>query len=233
MPEDRMHMIVAENGRYRTNEPEAVAQFVPRHELRAPGPQTSSRSGRGIGILGGSFDPPHDGHLHITKLARRHLKLKQVWWMVSPGNPLKAAPVLDFKSRLNASRRLTRNQSFIWVTDIESRLGTCYTGDTLEHLVRLNPGVPFVWIMGADNLATVHRWKDWERIFYTMPIAIFARPGSVIRASTSPAARRFARARLSARRSIALALRQPPRWTYVIGPMVAHSSSEIRARQVW
>lgn len=130
-----------------------------------------------IGLLGGSFNPAHPGHRRLSLHAIRALGLDEVWWLVSPGNPLKAqAGMAPFAARLASARRMARHAP-IRATDIEARLGTRYTADTLDRLVRRYPKHRFVWLMGADNLAQFHRWRDWRSIARQVPIAVIARPG--------------------------------------------------------
>lgn len=185
-----------------------------------------------IGLLGGSFDPPHAGHAHITRWALKSFGLDRVWWLVSPGNPLKARGPASLARRMAASRSLMRDPRVV-ITDIEARLGTRYTAATLRRMRHLYPGVRFVWLMGADNLATFHHWKDWDEIMTSIPIGVLGRPGEVVAAGVSPAARRFRFARLAARRGAALSRRAPPCWCLLTGPMVDLSSTEIRARGDW
>lgn len=139
------------------------------------------------GLLGGSFNPAHGGHRRITLFAAGALGLDETWWLVSPGNPLKAqAGMAPLKARLLSARRQARRARIV-PTAIEQHLGTRYTVDTLEKLVRRYPRRRFVWLMGSDNLAQLHRWKDWRRIARTMPIAVIARPGYDGEAMASPA----------------------------------------------
>ena len=150
------------------------------------------------GLLGGSFNPAHGGHRRITLFAIDALGLDEAWWLVSPGNPLKPkAGMAPLKARLLAARQQARRARIV-PTAIEQQLGTRYTADTLAKLVRRYPGRRFVWLMGADNLAQFHRWKDWRRIARTMPIAVIARPGYDAGAMTSPAMVWFRRYRVSA-----------------------------------
>ena len=139
------------------------------------------------GLLGGSFNPAHGGHRRITLFAAEALGLEEVWWLVSPGNPLKSQDgMAPLKARLLSARAQARRAPIV-PTAIEQQLGTRYTVDTLAKLVRRYPKRRFVWLMGADNLAELHRWKDWRRIARTMPIAVIARPGYDADAMTSPA----------------------------------------------
>lgn len=192
----------------------------------------TARPGQTIGLLGGSFDPPHAGHAHVTRWALKSLGLSRVWWLVSPGNPLKPRGPAPMERRIAASRALIRHPRVV-VTDVEARLGTRYTAATLRALRARYRGVRFVWLMGADNLAEFHRWKDWDEIMQTTPIGVLGRPGEMLAAGSSPAARRYRAARLSARRAAALPFRDPPAWCLLTGPMVRLSSTQIRARGEW
>lgn len=191
-----------------------------------------ARAGRRIGLLGGSFDPAHAGHVHITREALKRLRLDAVWWLVSPGNPLKPRPPAPLSARLAAALALMRHPR-VRVTDLEARLGTRFTAGTLAALAAAYPGVRFVWLMGADNLAGFHRWERWEQIMARVPVAVLARPGSSLKALGAPAARRFAAALLPGRAAAVLALRRPPAWAYVVLPLSAASSTALRARGVW
>jgi nicotinate-nucleotide adenylyltransferase len=199
---------------------------------RAPIRKPVATAGQRIGLLGGSFDPPHAGHVHVTLWALRALALDRVWWLVSPGNPLKRRSPADIERRVAACRRLLRHPKVV-VTDIERRLGSPYTADTLERLSRSYPGVRFIWLMGADNLSSFHRWERWERLAETYPIAVFARPGEQLRAGLSPMARRFARRRLPASAARLLGRTPTPRWTLLTGPMSGASSTAIRSGGAW
>ncbi len=185
----------------------------------------------GVGLLGGSFNPAHAGHLHVSREALRRLGLDQVWWMVSPQNPLKeAAGMAPFAVRL-ASARAAADDRRIVVTDIEHRLGTRYTADTLARLVTLRPCHRFVWLMGADNLLQIPRWRGWTSIFHVAPVAVFARPTYSSKALSGAAALRFARARVSERRARTLPEAAPPAWTYLFIPRHPASATAIRALQ--
>ena len=168
-----------------------------------------------IGLLGGSFNPAHDGHLHISQLALKRLRLDEIWWLVSPQNPLKPeAGMAPLGDRLTASRALVQGRR-IRVTDIEARLGTRYTVDTVTALRRRFPGVRFVWLIGADNLLELPRWHRWQDLFASVPIAVFARRPYSLRALSGPAAQRFARARLREAAAAGLADRSPPAWVFL------------------
>ena len=180
-----------------------------------------------IGLLGGSFDPPHRGHVAITEAAMRAFRLDRVWWLVSPGNPLKAHGPASMADRIARARGLLSDPRVI-VTDIEQRLGTRMTADTIAALKRLYPGARFVWLMGSDNLMQFHRWDRWGEIAAAVPIGVLARPGSRTAARRSPAAQVMARARLPLARAGTLALRKPPAWVLVNLPMSRQSSTALR-----
>ena len=158
------------------------------HWITAPGPVNGGLS---IGLLGGSFDPAHEGHLYISDVARKALKLDYVWWLVSPGNPLKPEPDA-LAVRLSRARLVASRHPFIRVTDIEQRLRTRYTVDTVKALTRRFPGARFVWLMGSDNLEQFHRWRCWAEIVALVPVAVIERPGSILAPLRAKAMQRFA-----------------------------------------
>jgi nicotinate-nucleotide adenylyltransferase len=188
--------------------------------------------GQRIGLFGGSFDPAHAGHVHVTLWALRAFRLDRVWWLVSPGNPLKPDAPADLSRRLAAARELVRDRRVV-VTDVEARIGTRHTAATLRALRRRYPGVRFVWLMGADNLRTFHRWDRWATILEQVPVGVLARPGEQVKAGLSPAARRFARWRVPQREAAKLPRMTPPAWTLLSGPMLDLSSTELRAAGRW
>lgn len=185
-----------------------------------------------IGLLGGSFDPAHAGHAHLTREALKRFGLDRVWWLVSPGNPLKARQPAPMADRLVRARQVMGDPRVI-VTDIEARLGTRYTAATLEALIAAYPGVRFVWLMGADNLRQFDRWDRWQDIMRMVPIGVLARPGSRIAARLSKTAEVFWRARLPDGAAQTLAFGAVPRWCFLNMPLVNVSSSAIRARGEW
>lgn len=186
-----------------------------------------------IGLLGGSFNPPHQGHRHISLMALRVLRLDAVWWLVTPQNPLKsAADNAPFEKRLAQARSVAHHPKII-VTDIEARLGTHFTVDTLKRMKKRHPAHRFVWLMGADNLAGFNRWRAWKTIARTMPIAVMDRPGEAREALTSLAAQRFAYFRVDDSDAPLLADLKPPHWAFVTGKLNPASSTEIRARGNW
>ena len=191
-----------------------------------------ARPGQVIGLLGGSFDPAHAGHAHITREALKRFGLDRVWWLVSPGNPLKQQGPAPLETRMARAAEVMQDPR-VTVTDIEARLGTHYTAETLQHLIELYPGVRFVWLMGADNLAQLHLWQDWRWIMETVPVGVLARPGQRISARTSRAARLYRRDRLSGRAALLLGRVDAPAWSFVNVPMVPHSSTAIRRAGNW
>lgn len=191
-----------------------------------------ARAGQVIGLLGGSFDPAHGGHVHITLAALKRFGLDRVWWLVSPGNPLKARGPAPLETRLAAARAKMRHPR-VEVTGIEAALGTRYTAQTIAALRARYAGVRFVWLMGADNLAQFHRWQDWEEIMHAVPVGVLARPGDRISARMSKAARVYRESRLSGRASELLGQVEAPAWCFVNLPMSDMSSSAIRAEGGW
>ncbi len=189
-----------------------------------------ARPGQVIGLLGGSFDPPHAGHVHISREALRRFALDRLWWLVSPGNPLKPRGPAPLPARLEAARALVDHPR-IAITDFEARAGTRHTAQTLDALRRAAPGVRFVWLMGADNLAQFHRWKDWHRIMEGVPVGVLARPDQRISARLSPAARIYRHKQLPAHASHLLGRAAAPAWCFVNVPMVDISSSALRAQR--
>ncbi len=182
-----------------------------------------------IGLLGGSFNPAHRGHLLISQHALERLRLDEVWWIVSPQNPLKGtADMSDFAERIDSARTVT-NDRRIRISNIENELGTVYTADTLAALKKHHPKARFVWLMGADNLLQISQWKNWEKIFRIVPIAIFPRPSYSKKALTGVAAQRFARYRIDENQADRLAVMQPPAWAVLDIKPDAISATRIRA----
>jgi nicotinate-nucleotide adenylyltransferase len=193
--------------------------------LRAPLAPPGAR----IGLLGGSFDPAHAAHRLISETARRKLGLDAVWWLVSPGNPLKThRPSASLEQRVDHSRRVA-NARWIIPTGLEADLGTVYSADTIAALVRRFPQSHFVWLMGADNLAQFHRWRRWRDIQRMVPIAVIDRPGQHFYALASPAARAAARHRLPEADARRLPMTSAPAWVFLTGPLSPLSSTALRA----
>jgi nicotinate-nucleotide adenylyltransferase len=181
-----------------------------------------------IGLLGGSFNPPHEGHVLVTRLALRRLRLDRVWWLVTPGNPLKSQDELAaLQKRVAAARRLVAGPR-VAVTDIEARIGSRYTYETLAWLKRRAPCVHFVWIMGADNLQQFHRWRHWRAIADLVPIVVVDRPGSTLRAISSRAGAALARWRAPERDAARFAAMRPPALLFLHGRRSELSSTAIR-----
>ena len=185
-----------------------------------------------MGLLGGSFDPAHEGHAHISREALKRFSLDELWWLVSPGNPLKARGPAPLEQRLERARQVMDHPR-VKITDFEARAGTRYTAQTLKALMRAYPGVRFVWLMGADNLYQFDQWQDWRWIMESVPVGVLARPGQRIAARHARAADIYRFARLRGRQAPALAQGAAPRWCFVNLPMVDISSTEIRARGGW
>jgi nicotinate-nucleotide adenylyltransferase len=183
-----------------------------------------------IGLFGGSFNPPHEAHRAVSLLALKKLGLDRVWWLVTPGNPLKDTSALPPLEERIAQAKALADHPRIDVTGFEAVIGTKYTADTIAWLLRECPGVRFVWIMGADNLKSFHRWKNWRQIFMTVPIAVVDRGGLSLTATSGPAAHAFARARLPEMQARLLAGHEPPAWVYLHGVKSALSSTALRKK---
>jgi nicotinate-nucleotide adenylyltransferase len=185
-------------------------------------------NGMRIGLLGGSFNPPHVAHRAISLFAIKRLKLDRVWWLVTPGNPLKDPGGLhDLNERGEAARKMA-NDPRIDVSCLESVIGTRYTVDTISYLRRRASGLRFVWIMGADNLAQFHRWQNWRRIASEVPIAVIDRPPQSFRALAAPAAQALARYRLPENQAGKLADQRAPAWVFLTGMKLNLSSTGLR-----
>ena len=195
-------------------------------------PLPHARPGSKIGLLGGSFDPPHEGHVHITRWALRRFRLDEVWWLISPGNPLKERGPAEMSRRIEAAEAIIPARKVV-VTDIEAQLGTRYTADTLREMKLRYPGARFTWLMGADNLIQFHLWEDWRWIMENFPVGVLARPGAQVKAGMSPAARRYRRWRLSRAAAARLPGKKAPAWVLLTGTMSPASSTEIRRRGDW
>jgi nicotinate-nucleotide adenylyltransferase len=186
--------------------------------------------GMRIGLFGGSFNPPHEGHALVARIALARLRLDRVWVLVTPGNPLKEAQGLpSLAARMAATRALSRDPRIV-VTGVEAEIGTRYTHDTVAYLHAHCPGVRFVWIMGADNLLQFHRWQKWREIAATTPIAVIDRPGSTVKAMSSKTAQRFAYARIPEDRAALVVDAPPPAFVILHGPRIAQSSTALRER---
>jgi nicotinate-nucleotide adenylyltransferase len=183
---------------------------------------------RRIGLFGGSFNPPHEGHRHASLLALKRLALDEVWWLVSPANPLKeSGEFAPYEERCAAARSVARHPR-IRISTFERDAGLIYTRDTLRALTRSRKDVRFVWLMGADNLVSIHLWSHWPEIFELVPVAVIDRPSYRLRAMSSPAALRYADRRIDEDDARLLAGLAPPVWCFLSGPLNVLSSSHLR-----
>lgn len=199
---------------------------VASHYLKMP----HVEAGMAIGLFGGSFNPPHAGHVLLAEIALRRLELDQIWWIVTPGNPLKdLAELAPLKDRLAACEAITEDPR-IKVTAFEAAHQVRYTADTLEIVKSRNADVDFVWLMGADNLKNFHKWQRWEEIAQTFPIAVIDRPGSTLAFLSSKFAKTFDHARIDEDDAQALVRRPAPAWTFIHGPRSPLSSTALRKK---
>ena len=196
---------------------QSVAQAIPLYS-----------NGMRIGLLGGSFNPPHEAHRAISLFALKRLKLDRVWWLVTPGNPLKSPDELhDLDARMDAARKMADDPR-IDISCLEAVIGVRYTVDTISYLRRRASGLRLVWIMGADNLAQFHRWQNWRRIASEVPIAVIDRPPQSFRALAAPAAQALARYRLPENQAARLADQHAPAWVFLTGMKSNLSSTGLR-----
>ena len=184
--------------------------------------------GQRVGLFGGSFDPAHLGHVHVTREALKRFGLDRIWWLVSPGNPLKKHGPAPLERRIEKAREVMQHPRVV-ITGIEAGLGTRYTAETVAALQSHLPGVRFVWLMGADNLAQFHLWQDWEEIVARVPIGILARPGNRVKGLMARMPQVYREPRLSEDDSHALGASGPPSWCFVNIPMLSVSSTELRS----
>jgi len=185
-------------------------------------------AGQRIGLFGGSFNPPHQGHVHVCEQALRKLELNQIWWLVTPGNPLKdTSNLAPLAERIISCEAITPNPR-MKITACEIDLPTRYTADTLSHIVARNRHVDFVWIMGADNLGQFHQWERWRDIANLMPIAVVDRPGSTLKLHSAKAAQALRRYRVDETDASLLASKPAPAWTFLHGPRNSLSSTALR-----
>ncbi len=184
--------------------------------------------GLSVGLFGGSFNPPHAGHRLVAEIALRRLALHQLWWIVSPGNPLKTGRNQSALDVRIAQSEAIANDPRIRVTAFEAAHNLRYTADMIELVLRRNPGVNFVWIMGADNLRDFHKWDRWRQIIDTVPVAVIDRPGSTLSFLSSITAKSYDFARIDEDDSAVLARLKAPAWTFIHGPRSSLSSTAIR-----
>ncbi len=184
--------------------------------------------GMRIGLFGGSFDPPHEGHALVSRVALTRLKLDRLWWIVSPGNPLKDANELpSIEARIAAAKKIVRDPRVAF-TGFEAEIGARYTADTIDFLHARCPGVRFVWIMGADNFRSFDRWQHWREIARLVPVAVVDRPGSTLTAPSGRAAETLAAYRLDEADAGRLATAVPPAFVFLHGPRSPMSSTALR-----
>ncbi|NBN64917.1 nicotinate-nucleotide adenylyltransferase [Microvirga tunisiensis] len=186
--------------------------------------------GNRVGLFGGSFNPPHSGHRLVAETAMRRLGLDQVWWLVTPGNPLKDHAELAPLARRIALTAATANHPRMRVTAFEAVLGTSYTASTLAGILQRRPDLSFCWIMGADNLAGFHRWQNWRDIVRAVPIAIVDRPGASLSPLFAPMAQAFGMARVPEPEAATLMQRRAPAWVFLHTPLDAASSTALRRK---
>ena len=185
-----------------------------------------------IGLFGGSFNPAHKGHLELSQYAIDKLGLDQVWWLVSPQNPLKSASeTAPIAERISEALSISSIDPRITVTDLETQLGTTYTIETLRALKQIFDKTRFIWLMGSDNLEQFHLWHEWEEIAGTVPIAVFRRPGYAVDGPESPAMKRFAPQRQPVEQAKFLAHMKPPVWLIMDNPIYNISATEIRNKR--
>jgi nicotinate-nucleotide adenylyltransferase len=195
--------------------------------IRVRLPQTAP--GQRIGLLGGSFNPAHEGHLQISQCALKRLELDSVWWLVSPGNPLKSHAELDGQAqRMAAAGAMASRDRRILVTDFEAALPSAFTAATLAFLRRRAPATQFVWLMGADCLVSFHRWRQWRDILGTMPTAVIDRPGWRLRGLSSKAARTYRDHLVPEARAGLLPAMAAPAWAFLTTPLSPQSSTSLR-----
>lgn len=208
---------------------EALKKFYEKCDMEVTLTQNGGLEGLRIGLLGGSFNPAHDGHLQMSLFALARLKLDVVFWIVSPGNPLKKnQEMLGFYERFEKAKSLTKDCAKIVISDIENELQIVYTIDTVRALKTRFPASHFVWLMGADNMQMIHLWRDWEALFCELPIAIFKRSGYLDSCERGEAAARFANAELPLTAAEDLAVAGPPAWVVLDNTPNPLSATQIR-----
>ena len=196
--------------------------FIPAYHL------PFCRASQRIGLMGGSFDPAHMGHMQVARFALKRFDLHQVWWLLTPANPLKDHAPAPLTKRLAQAQSIAQHPR-IRVSAIETHLGSHFTDHTLSALKRRHPNVQFIWLMGADNMVHFHHWYNWQEIAHQMPIGVFTRSAARAFALQSPFARRFAKNRLAAHNAALLPLCAPPQWCFISMPLRPESSRLMRS----
>lgn len=190
-----------------------------------------AEAGNRVGLFGGSFNPPHSGHALVAETALKRVGLNQLWWLVTPGNPLKEHQDLaPLRQRAAAVRRIMTHPA-MHATAFEDRLGTVYTAKTLQALKTLRPQLEFFWVMGADSLADLHRWRDWRFIFESVPVIVVDRPGASLAPLSAKAAQAYASCRLDETDARALGDFNPPVWVFLHARRDPSSSTELRSNR--
>lgn len=188
------------------------------------------RTKKSVGLLGGTFDPPHNGHSRISMLALKHFKLDEVWWIVSLLNPLKNEKTISsFDFRVNEAKKISRNSNII-ISSVEKDIKTPYTIDVLDYLTFKHPKISFVWLLGVDNLEKMHDWKDWRKIFCKVPIAIFDRPSYSLNIIKSKSICFFKNKRIKKMQSRKLKYANPPSWVFYYDWGCNNSSTSIKSK---
>ncbi len=206
----------------------ASDDLTPSPELRRAIRMPHAEKGQRVGLFGGSFNPPHAGHRLVSEIALRRLELDQIWWIVTPGNPLKNHNHLAPLGQRVAQCQAMAGDPAIKITAFEFAHPTRYTADALTLIRQNRPGVKFVWVMGADNLGQFHHWQRWRDIADMMPIAVIDRPGSTLSSRSSVAALALARYRIDEGDAPLLAGKKPPAWVFIHGPRSSLSSTKLR-----
>ena len=184
-----------------------------------------------IGLLGGSFDPPHKGHLFISLEAKKILKLDEVWWVVTPQNPLKISKPATYQERINNCRNITRNYP-IFIKEIEKKIMSDYSYKTINYILNHYKNIKFFWLMGADNLISFHKWQKWQKIFNNMSIVIFKRHGYNTKALKSIASKEFIQSKIAKSKISSLDFDRLPSWAFIENKEIKISSTEIRNQRI-
>ncbi len=183
-----------------------------------------------IGLLGGSFDPPHKGHLYISLEAKKILQLDEVWWLVTPQNPLKISKPATYKERINNCKKITKNSPII-VKEIEKKIKSKYTYETLEYIINHYSNIKFFWLMGADNLINFHKWQKWKQIFKEISVVVFKRHGYNIKALKSITNKTFTNYKIAASPLNKNYFNNLPSWSWINNKEIRISSTEIRLQR--